>query len=372
MAIKILVTGGAGFIGSHTVDLLLQKGHEVRIIDSLEPPVHPKRVKPVHIPGNVEFILGDIRNQDEMKKALQGIDVVFHLAAYQDYLTDFSKFASVNDGGTALLYELIVSQRLPVRKVILGSSQAVYGEGKYECPDHGLQYPPPRPLPQLADGDWEVKCPLCHKGMKLILSDESHVNPHNQYAISKYSQELYALNLGKRYDIPTVALRYSITQGPRQSFFNAYSGILRTFTIRLLNNQPPVIYEDGEQLRDYVYVGDVAQANLLVMENDSTNYKAFNVGGSGTTTVLEYARLIASLTGKDIEPELSGQFRWGDTRHSCSDGAELRKLGWKTSTPVPQIAREYLDWIQTQPAVLDYYADAERVMREKGIIRAAR
>lgn len=369
---KALITGGAGFIGSHTVDLLLQKGYEVRVLDSLEPPVHPERVKPAYISSEVEFILGDIRNRDEMAKALRGIDLVFHLAAYQDYLTDFSKFASVNDGGTALLYELIVSQRLPVRKVILGSSQAVYGEGKYECADHGIQYPPPRPLPQLMDRDWEIKCPLCHQSMKPIPSDESQVNPHHQYGISKYCQELYALNLGRRYDIPTVVLRYSITQGPRQSFFNAYSGILRIFTIRLLNNLPPILYEDGQQLRDYVYVGDVAKANLLVMQNEAADYKVFNVGGSQVITVLEYARLLVELVGKNIEPELPGQFRWGDTRHSSSDSTELRNLGWEASTPVAQIAREYLGWLQTQPAVSDYYTDAARVMTETGVIRSTR
>lgn len=369
---KALITGGAGFIGSHTVDLLLQKGYEVRVLDSLEPPVHPERVKPAYISSEVEFILGDIRNRDEMAKALHGIDLVFHLAAYQDYLTDFSKFASVNDGGTALLYELIVNQRLPVRKVILGSSQAVHGEGKYECADHGIQYPPPRPLPQLMDRDWEIKCPLCHQSMKPIPSDESQVNPHHQYGISKYCQELYALNLGRRYDIPTVVLRYSITQGPRQSFFNAYSGILRIFTIRLLNNLPPILYEDGQQLRDYVYVGDVAKANLLVMQNEAADYKVFNVGGSQAITVLEYARLLVELVGKNIEPELPGQFRWGDTRHSSSDSTELRNLGWEASTPVAQIAREYLGWLQTQPAVSDYYTDAARVMTETGVIRSTR
>lgn len=369
---KALITGGAGFIGSHTVDLLLQKGYEVRVLDSLEPPVHPERVKPAYISSEVEFILGDIRNRDEMAKALHGIDLVFHLAAYQDYLTDFSKFASVNDGGTALLYELIVNQRLPVRKVILGSSQAVYGEGKYECADHGIQYPPPRPLPQLMDRDWEIKCPLCHQSMKPIPSDESQVNPHHQYGISKYCQELYALNLGRRYDIPTVVLRYSITQGPRQSFFNAYSGILRIFTIRLLNNLPPILYEDGQQLRDYVYVDDVAKANLLVMQNEAADYKVFNVGGSQAITVLEYARLLVELVGKNIEPELPGQFRWGDTRHSSSDSTELRNLGWEASTPVAQIAREYLGWLQTQPAVSDYYTDAARVMTETGVIRSTR
>ncbi|MCL0098639.1 NAD-dependent epimerase/dehydratase family protein, partial [Dehalococcoidia bacterium] len=187
---KVLLTGGAGFIGSHTVDLLLEKGYEVRILDSLEPPVHPQRKKPDYIPNDVEFILGDVRNKNDVEKVLQGVDVVYHLAAYQGYLTDFSKFAFTNDGSTALLYEVIVEKKLPVRKVILGSSQAVYGEGKHECPVHGTQYPFPRSLEQLEKGDWEVKCSTCGTPLESLPTDESSANPHNQYAVSKYSQEL--------------------------------------------------------------------------------------------------------------------------------------------------------------------------------------
>jgi len=366
---KVLVTGGAGFIGSHTVDLLLEGGHEVRILDSLTSPVHPERRKPAYVPNEVDFRIGDVRNGSDMQRALEGIDVVFHLAAYQDCLTDFSKFAFVNDGGTALLHEVIVNEHLPVQKVILGSSQAVYGEGKYECPVHGIQYPLPRPLEQLEKGQWEVECPICQQLMQPLPTDESRVSPHNQYAVSKYCQELYALTLGKRYDIPTVALRYSITQGPRQSFHNAYSGILRSFTIRLLNNLPPVIYEDGRQLRDYVYVGDVAQANLLAMESEAVDYQVFNVGGDKSTTVLQYARILSKLTGKDIEPEIPGEFRLGDGRHVISDISKLKNLGLEPKTPVERIAQEYIAWVEAQPAVADYYAAAYEAMRQSGVIR---
>ncbi len=288
---KVLVTGGAGFIGSHTTDLLLEKGYSVRVLDSLEPPVHPQPRKPDYLPDEVEFIQGDVCHRGDLKRALKGVDFVFHLAAYQGYLTDFGKFARVNDGSTALLYEIIVNERLPVRKVVLGSSQAVYGEGKYECPEHGIQFPSLRPLPQLERGEWEIGCPVCKRDMKPLPIDESRVNPHNQYAVSKYCQELYALNLGRRFGIPTVVLRYSITQGPRQSFYNAYSGILRIFTTRLFNNLPPIIYEDGKQLRDYVYVGDVAKANLMVIENETENFEVLNVGGDRAMTVLGYAEL---------------------------------------------------------------------------------
>lgn len=367
---KVLITGGAGFIGSHTADLLLQKGYEVRILDSLEHPVHPCNRKPNYIPEDIEFIMGDVRNRSEMEKALKGVRFIFHFAAYQDLLTDFSKFAFVNDGGTALLYEIIVNERLPIEKVIIAGSLSVYGEGKYLCSIHGIQYPPLRSLEQLERGDWEVKCPICGEIMSPLPADESKVNPHNQYAVSKYAQELYALTLGKRYNIPTIVLRYSATQGPRQSFYNAYSGVLRSFLVRLLNGFPPVVYEDGGQLRDYVYVGDVARANLLVLEKESANYQVFNVGSGKTISVLEYARLLIKLTGKQVEPEIPGIFRLGDARHVIPDILKLKGLGWEPTTSVEEIAKEYIAWLETQPEVKDYYAYAYQVMKETGVIRA--
>lgn len=365
---RVLVTGGAGFIGSHLVDGLLEKGYEVTILDSLEKPVHT-RGKPDYIPKEVRFILGDVRNREDVDKALQGTDAVFHLAAYQDYLPDFSKFFHINTVGTALLFELIVEKKYPIKRFILASSQAVYGEGKYHCPNHGVVYPPPRSLGQLMRREWEIKCPTCGSEMTPQLTDESVVNPHNQYAISKYTQELIALNLGKRYDIPTVVLRYSITQGPRQSFFNAYSGICRIFCTSFLSGQRPVIYEDGQQLRDYVYIDDVTKANLLVLEEDEANDQIFSVGGGRQTTVVEYAHFVASKLGQDFEVELSGRFRLGDTRHIISDISKLKSLGWEPVVPVEQIIEKYLQWLQTQPNIKDYYAAAERIMEQREVIR---
>ena len=369
---KVLVTGGAGFIGSHTVDLLLERGYQVKILDALLPPVHVPGVKPDYVPPDVEFIHGNVRDPEAVDRALDGVDAVFHLAAYQDYLPDFSTFAFTNDGGTALLYERIVARGQPIQKVVLASSQAVYGEGKYECAMHGVQYPDLRPTEQLARGDWDVRCPHCGGPMAPLWTDETRVNPANQYAVSKYCQELYALTLGRRYDIPTVALRYSITQGPRQSFRNAYSGVLRIFTMRFLNDQPPVIYEDGQQLRDYVYVGDVARANLLVLEDPRADYQIFNVGGGQSVTVLEYAHLIAEQLGKSIEPLVPGKFRFGDTRHILSDVSRLRALGWEPTTPLRQIAASYIAWAQSQPDVRDHYAEAERTMEQRGTLRTIR
>jgi dTDP-L-rhamnose 4-epimerase len=370
--VKVLVTGGAGFIGSHTVDLLLKKGYEVRVLDSLEQPIHRKKAKPDYLSNEAEFVLGDVRSKNDVKKALRGVDYVFHLAAYQGYLTDFSKFAFTNDGGIALMYEVILEEKLPIRKVILGSSQAVYGEGKYYCAQHDIHYPPPRSLEQLQRGEWELKCPECQQPMQPLPTGESRVNPHNQYAVSKYCQELYALTLGKRFGIPTVVLRYSITQGARQSFYNAYSGILRIFTTRLLQNLPPIIYEDGKQLRDYVYVGDVVAANVLVMESDDANYEAYNVGGKEVFSVSEYAKLLFQVVGKSVESQIPGEFRFGDVRHIISDVSKIKELGWQPRVPLQQIISEYVEWAIKQPEINNFHTDASQVMKQMGVIRAVR
>jgi len=368
--LRILVTGGAGFIGSHTIDLLLRRGYSVRILDNLSPPVHLDRQLPSHIAQEAEFIRGDVRDRLAWEEALEGVDYVFHLAAYQDYLTDFSKFFHVNSVGTALLYEIIIEKRLPLQKVVVGSSQAVYGEGKYRCPNcDGIRYPPLREETQLKRGQWEVCCPICREVMEPGWTDEAVINPHNQYAISKYTQEMVALNLGRRYGISTVCLRYSIVQGPRQSFRNAYSGVLRIFTQRLLHGKPPVCYENGQQLRDYVSVHDVARANLLVLEDKRADFQVFNVGGDRQVKVLDYAYLIAERAGVDIEPKVPGFYRFGDTRHIFSDVSKLKALGWEPMVPLEAIMDEYIAWAQAQPGFRDYYTEAEARMEQLGTIR---
>lgn len=366
---RVLVTGGAGFIGSHTADLLLSKHYQVRILDSLAPPVHENGRVPDYLDPRIEFLKGDVRDKKAWELALGDVDYVFHLAAYQDYLPDFSKFFDVNCVGTALLYELIVERQYPIRKVIVASSQATYGEGCYECSVHGTQYPTQRTIEQLQRRAWDLTCPFCGREMEPQLTAEDVVNPHNQYAISKYTQEMTALKLGKRYGIPTVALRYSITQGPRQSPHNPYSGILRTFTARMLNGLPPVIYEDGKQLRDYVSVQDVARANLLVMEDPRADFRVFNVGSGQPITVLDYARLQMETIGLEMEPVMLGQFRVGDTRHIVSDISEIRRLGWQPEVPLPEIIRQYVDWVRGRQEANDFYLEAERIMQEKKVVR---
>lgn len=395
---RALVTGGAGFIGSHTVDLLLERGYQVRILDSLQPRVHP-RGKPPWVPAEAEFIQGDAADPANLARALEGVECVFHLAAYQDYMPDFSTFVHTNAESSALLLELIVAdrRRFPVRKVVFASSQSVCGDGRYLCPgcSGGLRapslekqlqqpelaygfpagavyVPPPRPLEQLQRGDWEVRCPRCGQTMQPLLIDEATVSPGTAYGISKYTIELLADRLGRRHGVPTACMRYTYVQGTRNSFFNPYSGIARRFALRLLRGLPPVAYEDGQQLRDYVNVRDVARANVLVMEDSRADFGVFNVGGGRAVSVLEFAHIMLRAFGSPLQPSVPGEFRLGDTRHTIADTSRLRALGWQPTIPVEQNVAEYVAWIREQPATHEYLEGAERAMRDQGVVQRAR
>ncbi|MCC7358281.1 MAG: NAD-dependent epimerase/dehydratase family protein [Anaerolineales bacterium] len=367
---KVLVTGGAGFIGSHTVDLLLARGHTVRILDALLPPVHPAGQAPPDLPREAELQVGDVRDRAAWERALAGMDAVFHLAAYQDYLPDFSTFFHVNAAGTALLYEIAVEQRLPLQKIVVASSQAVYGEGRYRCAQDGVVYPGPRSEAQLRARQWEPRCPVCGGPLTSEFTPETAViNPHNSYAMSKYAEELLALNLGQRYGLPTTALRYSIVQGSRQSYRNAYSGAMRIFVMQALAGQPLTVYEDGQQLRDFVHVGDVAQANLLVFEDPRAEYQAFNVGSGQADTVLAFAECVAERTGCLGCPQVNGEYRFGDTRHIVSDISRLRALGWQPRGAPAGNVDEYLAWVKQQPDFRNYADEARAHMRRVGTVR---
>jgi dTDP-L-rhamnose 4-epimerase len=366
---RALVSGGAGFIGSHLVDELLRLNYEVVALDNLEPRVHG-RGKPNQLPSGVHFVQGDVRDKSAWKKALKGVDVVFHQAAYQDYMPDYSKFFHTNVVGTVLLYEVIREQNLKVQKIIVASSQSVYGEGQYQCQVHGLVMPPARPQAQMERGDWELRCPVCKASVMALGLREEYTNPFNQYALSKYSEELAALRLGRLFNIPTVALRYSITQGPRQSPHNTYSGICRIFTLRFLHDQAPIIYEDGRQLRDYVHVSDAVQANLLVARDRRADFEAFNVGSGNGVTVLEYASLLARTLGSDLKPVIPGKFRVGDNRHSVSSIEKLKALGWLPRKNLECIMNDYVTWLESSGLLEQFYLRADREMERAGVVRA--
>jgi dTDP-L-rhamnose 4-epimerase len=363
----VLITGGAGFIGSHTADDLLTAGYQVRVLDNLTPPVH-NGDWPDWLSESVERVRGDVRNREDWEKALAGVEAVIHLAAHQDLLPNFAQFFHVNSVGTALLYELIVEKKLPVRKVVVASSQFVYGEGRYRCAKDGEVFPPGRNPQQ---SQWDPVCPLCGGTVEPLPLLESHANPRNQYSIAKYSQELMAVALGQNYGIPSVALRYSIVQGPRQSFRNAYSGVLRVFTLSNLAGRPAPVFEDGQQLRDYVNVHDVARANRLALEDERANFQVFNVGGGKGYTVVEFADIVAGEVGGQLAPNVTGEYRVGDTRHSVSDISKLQALGWQpTKTPHDSV-REYVAWIRRQQLDKDYAAEALARLRATGALRKA-
>ena len=365
---RILITGGAGFIGSHTADALLARGDEVRILDNLQQPVHLKG-RPSYLPQAAEFVFGDVRDRRTLEYALEGVDAVVHLAAYQDYLPDFSTYFAVNSVATALIYETIVARKLPIRKVIVASSQAVLGEGLYECDAHGRLIPDIRLEPQLRRGQWEHRCPTCDKELRPLPTPEEWIKPQNQYALSKHSTEAIAVNLGRRYGIPSVAMRYSIVQGPRQSFYNAYSGAMRILSLHLFFNRPPTIYEDGGQLRDYVNIRDVVAANLLVLDHPGADYQVFNVGGGRAWTVRAFYDALQEETGRQVDPIVGSLYRYGDTRHIVSDVSRLKALGWSPTGTVKDSIRAYWDYLTAQEDIENILEHADKTMRNLNVVR---
>jgi dTDP-L-rhamnose 4-epimerase len=363
-----LVTGGAGLIGSHLSDLLVREGWSVRVLDNLEPNTH-KRGKPAWINPRAQFINGDMRDRDALISALDGIDVVFHQAAYGGYMPEISKYVHVNSLGTALMLELIRENNLPIKKIVVASSQAVYSEGAGECQKHGLVFPSVRPVEQLRRGDWQVHCPICGQGTKSVPTPENApIGGETVYGLTKVDQEKLVLLWGKQVGIPTVALRYSCTYGPRQSIFNPYTGVIAIFCTRLINNLPPVLYEDGQQTRDFSFVEDIARANLLAAEGNQLDGFAVNIGSGRGVPIREVAEIVSDALKINIRPEARGEFRPGEMRHLTSGITRAQSAGYTPSVDLADGIRRYIDWIRTQADIRDYFSEAEQLLRSKGIV----
>ena len=365
---RALVTGGAGLIGSHVADLLVREGWRVRILDNLEPNTH-RRGKPAWINRDAEFVHGDLRDRATIENALSDIDIVFHQAAYGGYMPEMAKYVQVNSFGTAQMLEIIREKNLPIKKVIVASSQAVYSEGAGECSKHGLVFPKVRPVEQLQHGDWSVRCPICHQPTTSVATpEEAPVGGETVYGLTKVDQEKLVLLWGKQVGIPAVALRYSCTYGPRQSIFNPYTGVIAIFCTRLLNNLSPVLYEDGEQTRDFSFVEDIARANLLAATTDALDGRPVNVGSEKGVTVREIAQRISDALGIRIAPEINAEFRPGEMRHLISGTDTIRAAGYAPQVDLAEGIDRYLDWIRSQSDVRDYFSEASEMLRNKGIV----
>lgn len=345
---KILITGGAGFIGSHTADALAKKGYKIRIVDNLEPPVHSGKWPNYVLHKGYELMRADVRLKSTWEKALRGVSCVYHLAAYQDQRPDFSKFFAVNTVSTALLYEVILEKKLPVKKVIAASSQFVYGDGCYRCAHRSAVFCPElRTLTQLKKGKWDILCSHGRPAKFIPFFEDQKVNPTNSYGLSKHALEELALRLGKTYGIPTTVFRYSIVQGPRQSPRNIYSGALRIFVSQALAGVPITVYEDGMQTRDFINIKDVVHANLLALASKKTDYEIFNVGGGRAHRVLDFAKLVQRTILTDSKIVL-GAFRRTDTRHAVSDISKLKKLGWRPQCTTQDSVQDYVEWFMKE------------------------
>ncbi|MDP9375340.1 MAG: NAD-dependent epimerase/dehydratase family protein [Chloroflexota bacterium] len=365
---RALVTGGAGLIGSHLADLLLREGWAVRILDNLEPQTH-RAGRPPWLPA-AEFIEADVRDRGAVAAALRDVDVVFHQAAYGGYMPELAKYVAVNSFGTAQLLEVIRDEALPITKVVVASSQAVYREGAAVCPRHRLVFPQSRPVAQLRAGDFAVHCPRCGAPTTPAATPEgAPIGGETVYAITKADQERLVLTWGRQTGIPTVALRYSCTYGPRQSLFNPYTGVIAIFATRLLNGRPPILYEDGEQTRDFCFVEDVARANLLAATSGALDGLPVNIGSGRATPIRAVAEAIAAALGLPIAPIARGEFRPGEMRHLTSDIGRAQAIGYAPRVDLASGIGRYLDWVRAQGDVRDYFAAAEPVLRAKRIVQ---
>ncbi|MEK6281553.1 MAG: NAD-dependent epimerase/dehydratase family protein [Acidobacteriota bacterium] len=369
---RILVTGGAGFIGSHIVDALIDQGHKVTVLDALVSQVH-EGGKPRHLNPKAEFIYGDVCDGEVLDRALEGVEAVYHEAAevgVGQSMYEIQKYVRANDFGTAVLLEALSKRRAQIRKLIVASSMSIYGEGAYECARCGRINPNLRAASQLSQRQWEFSCPVCGTGLKpLPTSEDKPLFPTSVYAITKQDQEQFCLVVGRAYNIPTVALRYFNVYGTRQALSNPYTGICAIFSTRLLQDQSPLIFEDGEQTRDFVHVSDIVQANLLALEKNAADYQTINIGTGRATSVSQVARLLTEGLRKELEPTFVGKYREGDIRHCFADISRARKLlGYEPKTSLEHGIPELLAWVREQNAT-DRVAQATVELESRQLVR---
>lgn len=366
---SVLVTGGAGFIGAHLCRELVVRGHEVRVLDSFEPQVHGQGEAG---PRGAAIVRGDIRDADIVRGALEGVEIVFHQAAavgVAQSMFQIRRYVEVNSGGTANLLDILANEQNDVARLIVASSNTVYGEGRYLCRRCGSFSPSVRPASALRRRRWEMVCPSCGSVATPLPTDETKpLHPTTVYAVTKRDEEELCLQVGRAYGIPVVALRYFNVLGPGQSLANPYTGICAIFSSRIREGNPPVIYEDGKQTRDFVSVHDVVQANLLAMRRRSMDHEVFNVGSGKPTSVLSVAEELIGLHGASLKPEVPGKFRAGDVRHCFADISRISSHGYRPRMDFQRAIKEFYEWSRSQPSA-DLFGEAEREMDRRGLVR---
>ena len=378
MTKNVLVTGGAGFIGSRLSNTMIASGHKVRVLDNLAPQVHG--IAPESSPlllslsKEVEFIRGSVTSRFDLIRALQGVDTVVHLAAETgtgQSMYAIDHYSNVNIGGTSLLLDLIANVPYPVKKIVVASSRAVYGEGKYLCDQHGVVYPPARLARDMERGDFSVHCPVCFAPAHLKPTDEeTPLRPSSVYGVTKLTQEQLVLTVGKALGISAIAFRYQNIYGPGQSLSNPYTGILSIFSTRIRNRNAINIFEDGMESRDFVYIDDAVSITARAVEHEDPIVDIFNVGFGLPTDVLTIANTLQRLLGTSVPTIVSGQFRLGDIRHNYADLAKTRRmLGFAPTVSVEQGLAMFVDWVKTEQIQTDRYEQSLEELKLKGLLK---
>lgn len=372
---NILVTGGAGFIGSYIVDLLIEKGYNVIIIDNLEPQVHGnEQTLPDYLNPAAKFRKKDVRVQEDLAEAIAEVDAIFHQAAavgVGQSMYQVSKYTHSNTLGTANLLDVLVNKEHNIKKLIVASSMSIYGEGRYICEDCGSVSPDLRSTEQMKKKEWELRCPKCNKLVKPAPTDEEKpLNPTSIYAMSKRHQEEMCLLIGKTYGIPTIALRYFNVYGPRQALSNPYTGVVAIFSSRILNGNQPIVYEDGNMKRDFIHVKEIARANLLALTSNNADYRAYNIGTGTYVTIKDLAKLILEIYNSNISPVISDKFRIGDVRHCYADISLAKKyLEFTPKIKLTEGLRNLLQWVSglDKGQIVDKFDTADEELKKKGL-----
>ncbi len=356
MSKQILITGGAGFVGSHLADGLLAAGHKVRILDDLTPQVHSNGQRPEYLSPDVDLIVGDVRDPNRLREVLSGVEVIYHFAAtvgVGQSMYEIARYMSVNTQGTSELLQAMLDAKLTPEKLIVASSMSIYGEGRYLCSScEQSAAPSVRSVAQLRAGQWELSCPACGGVLKPVPTDETKPSEIGSvYALSKRDQEQLCLIYGQNYDLPVTALRFFNIYGTRQALSNPYTGVAAVFASRMLNGNAPMIFEDGEQMRDFVSIHDIVRANILAMERPESNGQVINIGCGKPITIREVAEILARALGKDVHPVISHKYRAGDIRHCYADISKARELlGYEPQVTHEEGFRELAQWLMMQEA----------------------